>query len=120
MDPFKCHLLLGALLMASLGIGDGIAPLIGRYYGNIQYRFPLGGKKSVEGSFFGVFLGTVGGSYFFIRMLGLPMIPYENLIKVGIISMVAEATAPGNWDNIFVPLVLHLSLKHYFPSLATL
>ncbi len=111
--------MLGALLMASLGIGDGIAPLIGRYYGNIEYRFPLGGKKSVEGSFFGVFLGTVGGSYFFLHMLGLPMVPHENLIKVGIISMVAEATAPGNLDNIFVPVVLHFSLKHYIPSLVT-
>lgn len=110
----------GALLMASLGIGDGIAPIIGRYYGHIKYRFPLGGEKSVEGSFFGVFLGTVGGGYFFIHMLGLPMIPYQNLIKVGIISTVAEATAPGNWDNISVPLILHLSIKHYIPSLMTI
>jgi len=108
----------GALLMASLGIGDGIAPIIGRYYGHIKYRFPLGGEKSVEGSFFGV-LGTVGGSYFFIHMLGLPMIPYQNLIKVGIISTIAEATAPGNWDNITVPLILHLSIKH-IPSLMTI
>ena len=103
--------------MASLGIGDGIAPIIGRYYGNIQYRFPLSGEKSIEGSFFGVFLGTIGGSYFFIYMLGLPMVSYECLIKVGIISTVAEATAPGNWDNIFVPLVLHFTLQKYLPSL---
>lgn len=110
----------GALLMASLGIGDGIAPIIGRYYGNIKYRFPLGGEKSVEGSFFGVFLGSIGGSYLFIHRLGLPMIDYYDLIKVGMISTVAEATAPGNWDNIFVPLVLHLTLKHYLPNLVTL
>jgi phytol kinase len=108
----------GALLMASLGIGDGIAPIVGRYYGNIRYRFPLGGEKSVEGSFFGVFLGTIGGSYFFIHMLGLPMLPYQTLIKVGLISTIAEATSPLNGDNIFVPLVLILSLKHYIPSLS--
>jgi len=110
----------GALLMASLGIGDGIAPIIGRYYGNIKYRFPFSGTKSLEGSIFGVLLGSIFGSYFFIYMLGLPMISYDHLIKVGIISMIAEATAPGNCDNIFVPLVLHLSIKHYMPNLVTL
>lgn len=109
----------GVILVAALGIGDGIAPIIGRYYGRIRYRFPLGGEKSFEGSFFGVFLGTIGGSYFFLYMLGLPMLSYEVLIKVGIISTVAEATAPGNWDNIFLPMVLHLSLKHNLLSLST-
>lgn len=110
----------GVLLMASLGIGDGIAPIIGRYYGNIKYRIPLGSKKSLEGSFFGVMLGTIGGSYFFIYMLGLPMVDYILLIKVGVIAMVGEAIAPVNWDNVFMPVFIHFTLKNYIPSLLTI
>ncbi len=108
----------GIVLVSALGIGDGIAPLIGKYYGNIQYRMPLLGlvcdMKSIEGSFFGVFLGTMGGIYFFTYILGLRMMStYQGLISCAAIATFAEACAPGSCDNIFIPVVLHFSIKHY-------
>lgn len=103
----------GAILVSALGIGDGIAALVGRYYGNLRYVFPLSGQKSMEGSFFGVFLGTIGGTYLFIHVLGLRMISYQSIISCAVIATLAEATAPGSCDNIFIPLILNLSLKHY-------
>lgn len=106
----------GAILCAALGIGDGIAPIIGRYYGNLKYRFPLGDRKSLEGSLYGVFLGTIVGCYFFVAALGLPQMSNRSMIICGIVSAIAEATAPTNSDNIIIPIVLHFTLKHY-PSL---
>ena len=88
----------------------------GRYYGNLKFRFPLSTEKSIEGSIFGVFLGTIAGCYCFIHSLGLPIISHQNLIIFGIVSTAIEATAPGNFDNIFIPCVLHFTMKHY-PSL---
>ena len=102
--------------MASLGIGDGLAPLIGKYYGRMRYRFPLSTTKSIEGSFFGVFLGSIGGAYFFLYIMGKEILSYESLISVGAIATVAEATSPGSFDNIFLPLVMHFSLSR-LPSL---
>lgn len=82
----------------------------------MKYRFPLSGEKSVEGSLFGVFLGTWLGCYCFINALSLPPISNRNMIFCAIISTVVEATSPDNWDNVFIPLVMHLTLK-YQPSL---
>jgi len=99
----------GAILMGALGIGDGIAPLIGKYHGHMKYRFPFSSEKSIEGSFFGVFLGTVGGCYLFLHMLGLPMLSRGNLVLCGVLSTITEAISPEGFDNIFLPVVLNSS-----------
>lgn len=103
----------GVLIISALGIGDGLAPIIGRYYGNIKYRFPLGGQKSVEGSFFGLFLGTIGGFLLFNRLFGLRDVAMKNLGIIGVIATFAEAIAPGNCDNVFIPIVLHFTFQRY-------
>lgn len=103
----------GSILVAALGIGDGLAPIIGRYYGNLKYRFPMSRQKSIEGSFFGVFLGTVGGIYGFNRMLGLRDLSVQSMVCCGAIATFAEAIAPGDCDNVFIPLVMHFSITHY-------
>jgi len=99
----------GAIIMAILGIGDGIAPLVGKYFGRFRYRLPLffTSTKSFEGSFFGVFLGSLVGSYFFIYTLGLPPIPYQLLIKYAGIATVIEAASPKGFDNIVVPIFMY-------------
>lgn len=99
----------GAVLMAAVGIGDGIAPIIGSYYGNISYRFPFSSPKSIEGSFFGVFLGTMAGSHLFLYCLGLPMLTIRTYAMCAAIATVAEATAPESLDNVLVPMLLHFS-----------
>eukprot|EP00558_Chaetoceros_sp_UNC1202_P009485 CAMPEP_0197247862 /NCGR_PEP_ID=MMETSP1429-20130617/32522_1 /TAXON_ID=49237 /ORGANISM="Chaetoceros sp., Strain UNC1202" /LENGTH=258 /DNA_ID=CAMNT_0042708895 /DNA_START=17 /DNA_END=793 /DNA_ORIENTATION=+ len=106
----------GAILVAGLGVGDGVAPLVGKYYGRLKYRFPLGGQKSMEGSFFGVFLGTAGGTMFFIKMLALPMLSHENVVKIAAIATIVEATSPEGFDNVVIPSLLHFCLE-YQPSL---
>jgi len=106
----------GAILMAALGIGDGIAPLIGKHYGRIRYRFPFSSEKTVEGSF-GVFLGTVGGCYFYLYMLGLPMLSYRNVLMCGFLTTITEAIAPKNYDNVLLPIVLNFALM-WFSSIS--
>mmetsp|Transcript_21333 Transcript_21333/g.31366 ORF Transcript_21333/g.31366 Transcript_21333/m.31366 type:complete len:220 (+) Transcript_21333:279-938(+) len=103
----------GAILVAALGIGDGVAPIIGKYYGNISYRLPLCGRKSIEGSFFGVFLGTIGGILLFTYALGLRTVSYQGIAACAAIATLAEASALEYCDNIWVPVVLHFSLTHY-------
>lgn len=103
----------GSILVAALGIGDGLAPIIGRYYGNLKYRFPMSGQKSIEGSFFGVFLGTIGGIYAFNHVLGLRDLSGQNMVICAAIATFAEAAAPGDCDNVFMPVVMHFSIKHY-------
>lgn len=44
-----------AILLAAVGIGDGIAPLIGNRYGRHVYRMPFSNNKTMEGSVCGVF-----------------------------------------------------------------
>jgi len=54
---------LGCLIMGSL-IGDGVAPLFGKYYGKRRFG-PFAGQsstKSIEGSF-GMFIGAIIGAW---------------------------------------------------------
>lgn len=107
----------GAIIMGAVGMGDGLAPLMGKYFGRTKYRVPFGNEKSLEGSILGVFLGTISGSYLYAFLLGLEDIPEIKLILAcAFLATVVEGTSPGDFDNITVPLVLHFSLKHV-PSL---
>jgi dolichol kinase len=103
----------GAIHVAALGIGDGIAPIVGKYYGNLKYRLPLGGQKSIEGSFFGVFLGTLLGCFAFIHALELQSSHMNRIVTCAAIATFAEAVAPGGCDNIFIPLMMHFSIQRY-------
>mmetsp|Transcript_700 Transcript_700/g.1229 ORF Transcript_700/g.1229 Transcript_700/m.1229 type:complete len:253 (+) Transcript_700:66-824(+) len=103
----------GAILIAALGIGDGIAPIVGKYYGHLKYRLPMGGQKSIEGSLFGVFLGTVIGCYAFFYALDLPSSPMNRIIAFAAITTFAEAAAPGGCDNLCIPLMIHFTIHRY-------
>eukprot|EP00978_Attheya_sp_CCMP212_P030565 scaffold112755_cov63-Attheya_sp.AAC.1 len=101
-----------AIIMAALGFGDGIAPLIGKYCGKHSYRMPLSSKKTLEGSIGGVFLGTIGGAYFFSYMLGIPVLPLQVILTLATIAMVVEGTSFNNCDNILLPVAMLYSLKY--------
>mmetsp|Transcript_9289 Transcript_9289/g.16842 ORF Transcript_9289/g.16842 Transcript_9289/m.16842 type:complete len:178 (+) Transcript_9289:628-1161(+) len=101
-----------AIIMAALGMGDGIAPLIGKYYGKHSYRMPLSSKKTLEGSIGGVFLGTIGGVYFFSYMLGIPVLTLQAILTLATIAMVVEGTSFNNCDNILLPVAMLYSLKY--------
>jgi phytol kinase len=100
-----------AIVMATIGIGDAMAPIVGSLYGRHLYRvLPiLGPTKTMEGSVCGVFLGTCMGIYFFLYALGLPQtLPLRVVLVYAAMAAVVEGTSPGNMDNLAVPIVLHL------------
>ena len=109
---FKFMTLDGCIIMAATGIGDGIAPLVGKFYGSHKYRLPFGGQKSLEGSFFGVFMGTLIGSLIFPLVIGLPTLSIYVTIQCAVFATVFEAGSPEGFDNIFVPLMMNLVVKH--------
>lgn len=109
-----------AVIVSAVGIGDGIAPWIGMRYGRHVYRMPFSNdKKTMEGSVCGVFLGTIAGSYFYSYVFGIAFLPLRMFLAYGAIAAVVEASSPGNMDNLFMALVLHLSIdrvQNWLPS----
>jgi phytol kinase len=100
-----------AVLAAAIGVGDGMAPLIGSLYGRHVYHMPLSNKKTMEGSIVGVFLGTVAACYLYVYMMGISKVPPLRCVLVhGIIAAVVEGSAPGNFDNVSTALVMHFSM----------
>lgn len=100
-----------AILLAAVGIGDGVAPLIGNRHGRHVYRMPFSNSKTMEGSVCGVFLGTVAGCYLYPYFLGLEWRPLRIVLALGGIAAVVEGTSPANMDNIVVPIVMHFSIE---------
>ncbi len=91
----------GVAAIASVGFGDGIAPIVGKYWGKHRYKL-LGREKSLEGSL-GVFLATLIGSL----ILGMVFFHNPYFLKSLIASLIAtilEAISPRDVDNFIVPL----------------
>lgn len=99
-----------AILLAAVGIGDGIAPLIGVSYGRHVYRMPFCDSKTMEGSVCGVFLGTVAGCYLYPWLLSQEWRPLRIVLAIGGMAAAIEGSSPGNLDNILVPVILHFSM----------
>jgi phytol kinase len=99
-----------AAIIAAVSCGDGLAPLIGTRYGRHIFHMPLSNPKTMEGSVVGVFLGSIAGCYFYLYMMGIPLLPLRIILAYAGIGAVAEGTAPGNLDNLTTPLVLHFSI----------
>lgn len=99
-----------AVIAAAVGIGDGIAPMIGSMYGRHVYQMPLAGNKTMEGTVVGVFLGTVSGCYLYLYLLGMELVPLRLVLVYGGIAAAMEGTAVKGLDNIVVAVALHLSM----------
>lgn len=100
-----------AVLAAAVGIGDGLAPMIGKLYGRHVYQMPLSSQKTMEGTVVGVFLGTVSGCYLYLYLMGIPLLPLRMMLVYGGIAAVVEGTAFKSLDNVAVALTLHLSMS---------
>ena len=99
-----------AAILAAIGIGDGLAPMIGTVYGRHVYCMPLSNKKTMEGSVVGVFLGSVAACYVFLYMMGLEVPPLRYVLVYGMVAAVVEGSAPGNFDNVVTAVVMHFSM----------
>ncbi len=91
----------GVVAVASVGFGDGIAPIVGKYYGIHKYRL-LGREKSLEGSL-GVYLGTVVSSLLLSQAF-FGMWDSMRIFLAALIAVVLEAVSPRDVDNFIVPL----------------
>lgn len=107
------------ILAAAVGIGDGVAPMIGTHFGRHIYRMPLSNKKTMEGSVVGVFLGTVLACYVFLYMMGMEIPPLRYILVYGVVAAVVEGSSPGNFDNAMIAVVMYTSLdtiKEWIPT----
>jgi len=100
------------LIMAALGVGDGIAPLVGGRLGRYKYRSPLVMKgtdgKSVEGSV-GVFFGTIAGYYLFssIAVPSEALLGITSILWYALTAALIEGLVPSNMDNIAIPVAIY-------------
>lgn len=96
----------GIMAIATLGWGDGIAPIIGSRYGKLKYE--VLSSKSVEGSL-SMFVAAFAASTFFVWLI----IPNElNPLRILLLSAIAtlvEACSPKEIDNLLIPSVVILS-----------
>jgi CDP-diglyceride synthetase len=110
-----------AIIVAAVGVGDGIAPMIGARYGRHMFQMPFGNVKTMEGTVVGVFCWTTAGIYTYMYLMGLfPILPLRMVLAYSAIAAVTEATAPESLDNVIMAVVLHLSMDRVHDAFETL
>lgn len=88
-------------LMASMGVGDGVAPIVGSLYPFGHYKTAGGEVKTLSGSL-GMFLGTVAGVYILRHVLEVPKeIDLQRVVGIAVAATISEAIG-GMWDNFTV------------------
>ncbi|MEM7712705.1 MAG: phosphatidate cytidylyltransferase [Cyanobacteria bacterium P01_A01_bin.68] len=96
----------GIMAIATLGWGDGIAPIVGSRYGRLKYE--VLSNKSVEGSL-SMLIAAFAASTFFVWLI----VPTElNILRIFLLCVVAtvvEACSPKEIDNILIPSVVILA-----------
>lgn len=96
----------GIMAIATLGWGDGIAPIVGSRYGKLKYE--VLSSKSVEGSL-SMLIAAFAASVFFVWLI----IPNElNIVRILLLSAIAtvvEACSPKEIDNLLIPSVVILA-----------
>ncbi len=98
----------GVAAIASVGFGDGIAPIIGKYWGKHRYKL-LGRTKSVEGSI-GVFAATFLASLL-LGALFFSSFPILKSLLAALVATILEAISPIDVDNFIVPIGVWLVLQ---------
>ena len=98
-------------VVAAATLGDGLAPIVGELFGRHIYSFPWTKRLTVEGSVVGVLLGTVVGCYFYLYMMGLPLLPLRMILMYATIATVAEGTSISLFDNLIVPVMIHITME---------
>lgn len=108
----------GLIAIMTIAWGDGIAPIIGKFFGKHTYKSIGGSEKTIEGSI-GMFVAGVAFSYLICFVFGLganenwlfgsiwPWLWGKILILVAI-GTIVEGLSPTDIDNITVPVIMLL------------
>lgn len=96
----------GIIAIATLGWGDGIAPIIGSRYGKLKYE--VLSTKSVEGTV-SMLVAAFAASVFFIWLIIPSELNMMRILLLTIIATVVEACSPKEIDNILIPTVVILA-----------
>lgn len=93
-----------------MGVGDGIAPLVGSAFPWISYTSFGGERKTMSGSI-AMFVGTLTAIPVLGLMIGAPKpIELVHVVSIALFATIAEAVS-GPWDNMAVPLTIYLYTK---------
>lgn len=99
----------GVYMIAAMGFGDGLAPLVGTYLPFGYYKIG-GGIKTLSGSA-GVFVGTIIGIVYLSAGVGVPATLYaDRVLGVALVATLAEAVT-GKWDNPAIAASVWLFLR---------
>ena len=91
-------------MMAYLGWGDGIAPVIGKRFGKHKYK--ILSEKSIEGSLAFLIFGFLAAVFFNYLIFG--KIGFIQILITGIVAMISEAISPRDADNLIIPIVISI------------
>ncbi|MDR2898922.1 MAG: DUF92 domain-containing protein [Clostridiales bacterium] len=92
---------IGALGVFSMGLGDGLAAVVGKRYGRLKYRV-YGEEKSFLGSLTMFFFSFV--SCLIVLEIYAPQSALITAFCLGAFACLAEAFSPKGTDNLTVPL----------------
>lgn len=98
----------GIVAMASLGWGDGVAPIIGSYYGRLKYQ--IFSNKSVEGSL-SMFIFAFAASVFFVWLIIPTQVNMIRILLLALIATIIEGCSPKEIDNILIPTAVIVAVN---------
>ena len=96
----------GIMAIATLGWGDGIAPIVGSRYGKL--KFEVLSSKSVEGSL-SMLIAAFAASTFFVWLIIPSELNITRILLLSTIATVVEACSPKEIDNLLIPSVVILA-----------
>ena len=96
----------GIMAIATLGWGDGIAPIVGSRYGRLKYE--VLSSKSAEGSL-SMLIAAFAASTFFVWLIIPNELDIVRILLLSAIATVVEACSPKEIDNLLIPSVVIFS-----------
>ncbi|BAZ24718.1 hypothetical protein NIES4073_56160 [Kalymmatonema gypsitolerans NIES-4073] len=93
----------GIVAMTTLGWGDGVAPIIGSYYGRLKYK--VFSNKSWEGSL-SMFVFAFAASVFFVWLIIPNQLNISRILLLAFIATLVEGCSPKEVDNILIPIAV--------------
>jgi phytol kinase len=96
----------GIVAMATLGWGDGVAPIVGSRYGRWKYK--IFSDKSIEGSLT-MLIFAFAASIFFVWLVIPSEFNLSHILLLAVLATVVEGCSPKEVDNILIPTAVILA-----------